>query len=801
MRFKYLFFLLLFCFSFRSEAQFLQLIDEETNFPIPNVLVYNEGMSISVLTNDNGYAAISAFPNDSIVYIQHPSYHTSVVRINHDPAYGNTIVALKAKKIELGEVVISASKNYELKKLVPRRITSISESEIHFSAPQSSADVLESNGEVFVQRSQMGGGSPMIRGFSANRILLVYDGIRMNNAISRGGNLHNIISADPLFMERIEVLYGPGTVNYGSDALGGVVDMQSKEIFLGFKDFFADASLNFSSANMGRVLHAEAGESRKKFGWYASASFSQFEDLRMGRNTLSNNYLRPFYVDGEDGKNDIVENDDELIQMPSAYSQFSTALKLKYAIKPQKEIEFFANYSRTSDIPRYDRLTELDQDGLPKNSEWFYGPQSWLLTGIRYSDKTSRRLSDLIKITASAQIWEESRNSRRFMDSIRNERTEQVNVFGFDVDMTKNINERSSLQYGLSSYFNQVESKAEGINVIGGENTDISTRYPNGGSTLWLSGLYASYKQKFGKRLNTTFGFRYTYQMLDSRYDDDTPGQALFNEIQLNTGALTASAGATYFLSSKSLLKANINSGFRAPNVDDIAKLFDSEPGFVMVPNPTLDAEYSYNAEIGYEISDSSVYSFNISGFYTYLDNAIVRDDYLLNGQDSIFYEGEKRKVQSLVNGEYANIYGFHIGFMLAFTKDLRFKVNYTHTEGRDNKDRPLRHVSPNFGGIHLIFQKKKLMMDLYSRYNFGFENEEIASSEQSKTHMYALDGNGNVYVPAFMTLNFMANYRMNKTFEFTGGVENITDVGYRTYSSGISAPGINFKLGIKSHF
>ena len=68
----------------------------------------------------------------------------------------------------------------------------------------------------------------MIRGFSANSVLIVVDGVRMNNAIYRGGNLQNVISIDPLSLENTEVLFGPGSVMYGSDALGGVMQFRTK---------------------------------------------------------------------------------------------------------------------------------------------------------------------------------------------------------------------------------------------------------------------------------------------------------------------------------------------------------------------------------------------------------------------------------------------------------------------------------------------------------------------------------------------------------------------------------------------
>lgn len=94
---------------------------------------------------------------------------------------------------------------------------------IKFFSQPTMAEVLSQSGQVLVQKSQLGGGSPILRGFEANKVLLVVDGIRMNNAIYRGGHLQNVISVDNNFIEKIDILFGSQSVAYGSDAFGGVM--------------------------------------------------------------------------------------------------------------------------------------------------------------------------------------------------------------------------------------------------------------------------------------------------------------------------------------------------------------------------------------------------------------------------------------------------------------------------------------------------------------------------------------------------------------------------------------------------
>src|SRR5690554_4055415 len=102
----------------------------------------------------------------------------------------------------------------------------------------------------------------------------------------------------------------------------------------------------------------------------------------------------------------------------------------------------------------------------------------------------------------------------------------------------------------------------------------------------------------------------------------------------------------------------NASTAFRSPNVDDIGKVFDSEPGAVVIPNPELRAEYAYNAEIGMATVLWKAVKLDLTGYYTLLDHALVRRDFTLNGQDSILYDGELSQVQAVQNAAIARVYG-----------------------------------------------------------------------------------------------------------------------------------------------
>ncbi|HMC00807.1 MAG TPA: TonB-dependent receptor plug domain-containing protein, partial [Flavobacteriaceae bacterium] len=223
---------------------------KNTNSPIFNVAIYNSEQNIYTTSNINGIVHLDKFSNTEDIYFEH-ILHVKVKLNKQQIIANNNIVYLEQKVEDLDEIVLSASKFEQSKKDIPQKIVSISSKSIEFVNPQTSADLLESTGNIYVQKSQLGGGSPMIRGFSTNRLLITVDGIRMNNAIFRGGNLQNVISIDPFSVQNTEITLGAGSVIYGSDAIGGVMSFYTKQPKLSYKD-----SIAFNINSIGRYASA-----------------------------------------------------------------------------------------------------------------------------------------------------------------------------------------------------------------------------------------------------------------------------------------------------------------------------------------------------------------------------------------------------------------------------------------------------------------------------------------------------------------------------------------------------------------
>ena len=284
---------ILFCISLalslKVYSQEILILDETNLSPIENVGIFTPDMSTSALTNIQGKADISEFNNELHIYFQHPSFKQKTLSYSDLKDLG-FIIKLNERTIKLSEIIIAANKWEQQSSEIPNKIISITAKSIQFKNPQTTADLIGSSNEIFIQKSQLGGGSPMIRGFAANRLLIIIDGVRMNNAIFRSGNIQNLILIDPNSLESSEVIFGPGTVIYGSDALGGVMDFHTKKIVLSSNDepnFKTSGMSRFSSANNEKTGHILINYGKKNWGFLTSFSHSDFGDLRMGSNRNS----------------------------------------------------------------------------------------------------------------------------------------------------------------------------------------------------------------------------------------------------------------------------------------------------------------------------------------------------------------------------------------------------------------------------------------------------------------------------------------------------------------------------------
>lgn len=789
-------------------AQTITIIDKVTLRPIEGAALTSEQPKASALTDADGQVDIGRFNGSAAIVITHMGHRTRTV--SHADLQTQPTYALTESAHELDEFVSSASRFEERKRDVPEHIDIIKRRDIAFLDQQTTPDLLQNSGAVFVQRSQMGGGSPVIRGFEASRVLLVVDGVRMNNAIYRAGHLQDVMTVDQNALERIEVISGPGSVVYGSDALGGVIHLMTR--LSAFNDTAGlavggGAFLRTSAANGEKTASATVELRGRRWTSLTTVTASDFGDVRQGsvRNPFHGEWgLKPFVVERENGTDVVRPNDDPNVQVASAYKQIDVFEKLRVRTGEHMVHQLNFQLSTTNDVPRYDRLGEYTVDTagnyIPSWSQWYYGPQKRMMVAYTLELDGGNRFFTNARITPSYQAIEQSRHNRRFNSSGLGHNTENVTVLGFNADFEKRMG-KHELRYGLEYYTNDVASEAYREDINTGASSYRTTRYPNGGSTMNMLAAYVTHTMEVSDKVVISEGLRFNKVDLESTFADDQDFQFLNGTYAQSNSALNWRLGLMYLPGSDWRFNVLASTGFRAPNVDDMGKVFESTPGTVIVPNTGLKPETTTNFELGISKTIDKRFTVEATGFYTLYTNALTVGPNTVNGQDSIDYDGVMSKVTSLTNAKEAYIYGAQGQLVMAFDEHFTLRSGLTYTYGRiqtDTTDYPLDHIAPVYGRTGLEWRANRVRAEFYALYNGWKRLRDYNLAAGSEDNIQYATENG---TPAWYTLNVRASYAFTRNVSLQMGLENIQDTNYRAFASGVSAPGRNFQVSLRASF
>jgi len=804
MKIKQQFFLLqlLFIFNF-SKAQNILVFDKNTKEPI---LEYQLEITDSTIFKNNTIKNQYELFKYKLFTVKNSDYKEQTKSIF--TKVDTLIFYLVPSILKLNEIVVSANKFYEYKKDLPRQIYSINQKEISFQNRQNTADLLENSGAVFVQKSQQGGGSPVLRGFESNRVLLVIDGIRMNNAIYRGGHLQNVLRIDQNTLNRTEVLFGGGSVIYGSDALGGVLYFETLKPKL--NSIENNAFYRFGNVNNESTFHYHVNLGFKKWAHLLSFTNSNFNDLRQGTNKESIDgdsiYQRNYYAGRINNRDTMLKNSDPSLQIGSAYSQYNLMYKLLFAANKKNNHVLTFQLSNTGNVPRFDRLNQWKGTKNYRSAEWYYGPELHFLTSYNLNKFVKSNLADNYKLTLAFQYIEESRFDRNWQEVYLNKRSEYVHVTSLNLDIIKSIKQNKNsiheIRYGIDGQYNYVASNAHDENIKNGGITMIPTRYPDGGSNMVYMAVFVSHSWEIGKKFIVSDGLRLNYINLKSNFNNKTFFPFLNNSIVQNNTALNGNLGLVFNPNKSIKIYSNLSSAFRAPNVDDLSKVFDSKAGeAIIIPNANLKPENTINYELGF--SAIAITKIKLEGvlFFTDIKNAIVVKESTLNGQDSAFYNGIYTKIYSNQNAQQAYIYGYNMQLSIDLWKTVMLYSSLNYTYGRtitNNTETPLDHIPPMFGKSAISFNKNKLNTEISLVYNgWKYLNDFNISGEDNA--MYATPKGS----PAWYIINLKAQYTLGKKFktQLQAGIDNITDIQYRVFSSGVSAGGRNIWVGIRIKF
>ncbi len=720
-----------------------RVADSESGRPLAGITVAVARTTLGTVTDANGQFELNGLANgDCQLGISAVGYET--LRPNVTVPAGEALAFMLKKAVVLlnNEIVVTAQRFESQSFDAPQTVSVLSPRYIRQTAPRSTPELLMGTTGVFVQKTNHGGGSPIVRGLMGNQVLLLMDGIRLNNATYRYGPNQYLATVDPLVLERVEVTRGSGSVLYGSDALGGVVQLISKTPgFAAGKPTVSGSGFGkWTSAGMERTARGEVRASARKVAFLGGFSARNFGDLLAG---------------GDLG-----------FQSPSAYQE--RAGDAKILVKTSQRSLLTASYQHLYqyDVPVYYRVA---QDNYLKYS---FIPQARTLAYLRWEKYSDHKWLQSVRFTASLNRSVEGVVNQRNKATTINRQKDVVNTFGGIVEVHSQPTDYWNIHSGAEYYFDRVNSTASTLNL---QTQAVTAKrgYFADGSTMGNASVFTSHIVDW-RRFQFSGGLRFNAITLNVR--DEAIGNP-----RISPRALVGHFATTYRLHPNHHLIVATNTGFRSPNLDDVSKLGNVEANVFEVPNANLSPEKTFTLEAGYKFRTSRL-SGSLMAFSTNLTNQIVRVESSFQGE-TVY---QNARVYTKTNAAESLLHGGEAEAEVKILASLVAFGSLTYTYGQDlSKSEPMRRIPPLFGRLGLRSDHKGLSGR--AEYIFAGKQDRLAGGDRSDIRISSRLSNG--ATPAWNVLNIYAGYSYRK-YNLNTGVQNLLNRAYRMHGSGVDGVG-----------
>ncbi|MGZ5245901.1 MAG: TonB-dependent receptor [Flavitalea sp.] len=716
----------------------IRIEDGKDRKPLENASVFSEAGRLFI-SNQGGFVIIDKRLSGKLV-ISYTGYYPT--EINADTISMNEIVVLLRSSVLMNEqVVVTAQRRTQWDRTVPYTVQRTDKKSLDEYLPRTVPEALSNTTGVFIQKTNHGGGSAFVRGLTGNQTLLVYDGVRLNNSIYRYGPNQYLNTIDAYSIGSMEVAKGTGSVQYGSDAIGGVIQLFSQDLAFSEKKSFRGSRFAAKSmtGDMDKTLRGQVNFSNENFAFAGGVTARRFGDLIGGDTT---------------GR-----------QMPSGYDDIANDLKVKFRLNDNSNLTINHNMVDQFDVPVYHKV-KLENFAVNLSDK-----QRRMMQYIRYDLQTNNRLFNSIEITTAHQQNVEKRSSRKNGSQVLRREMDKVTGLSLTGDISSVIKKGWTANSGIEIYRDRVNSTREDLNL--NTNAGVSSRglYPNE-SAITNYAVYSLHHLSYKKWI-LDLGLR--YHQSDIKIKDTSLG-----EVNLNPGAVVGNIGLLYAVSKTQSIYASASSGFRAPNIDDLGTLGVVDFRYE-VPTGDLSPEKSLHMELGYKLRSRKL-SISANLFTIRLQDLITRnkkDDEIINGYP----------VYSKENTEAANISGAEAEINYAILDGLFFSGSAAYTYGwNETKKEPLRRIPPVHGRLLLRYSKNNFMTGL--EYQYAGKQGRLAKGD-TEDNRIPVGG-----TPGFNLVNCYAGYQV-KNVSIQLALQNLFNIDYRTHGSGINGYGRSLSLQV----
>ena len=638
----------------------------------------------------------------------------------------------------LQEVLITATRKKSAALSIPYSFNSISRKEMDEHQFRTTPESLVGTTGVFVQKTNHGGGSPFVRGLTGNQNLLLVDGIRFNNATFRFGPNQYLNTIDAYSIAAIEVARGTGSVQYGSDALGGVIQVFTKDpAFSTIKEISATAIGKAVTDNMEYTGRAEVQYQSEKLSVLAGYTNRNFGHLIGGDTT---------------GK-----------QSPSGYKEHAFDVKLKWKVAGNAIITFAHQYLQQKDVPLFHRVA------LENFAYYFFAPQQRQMSYAKLDITGKNKLMDKITFTASLQKSLERRSYYKNGANHSFIEEDKVTTGGLTVDVASVISKNWTANTGIEYYHDKVNSSKNQTGIASNETATMRGLYPNEASSDNFS-LYSLHHVKIN-RFVVEAGLR--YNSFSIKIPDTVTTGIKLGEVVVTPASIVSNIALLYRINQHQSVYSSFSTGYRTPNIDDMGSL-----GLVdfryEIPAYNLKPEKSYNTEIGYRFSHQKIKT-TVAFFYMQLSDLITRVQ--VPGQQVGGYN-----VYTKENSQQSYLKGLEASFDYRFSKSFDIKTGASYAYGQNlTRNEPMRRIPPFNGRILLNYRKLKWIAAM--EYLFAGKQNRLAQGDKDDNR---IPTGG---TPGWNIINIFGGY-VTSQYSVRIGAQNIFNQDYRTHGSGINGVG-----------
>ncbi|MBM3177141.1 MAG: TonB-dependent receptor [Bacteroidetes bacterium] len=729
-----------------------KVIDQETGFPIPGVHIIFPDHHMVTISDSIGQFKVTVPKSETLnLQVSHLGYTQEIF---HYKTGSELKVSLKPSSTELNHTIqVTASKRQQATVTETRSLTLLSEKEIFSSASRTTPELLMNTAGIWLQKTNHGGGSPIIRGLTGNQIVLINDGIRMNNAIYRYGPNQYLSTIDPGTLNTIEVVRGTGSLLYGSDAIGGVIQLfsQSPEFNTTTKSFrfSGKASTRFLTSRMQTGGSIQLNGEGQRFAFSSNIAHDQFGDLVAGRGIG--------------------------VQSPSGYRQFSGNIKTAFRLT-DRDILYASHQNLIQNhVPRFDQVN------LGGFSRYEFNPQSQSITYFRLQHTGKTRWTEKVTATVYFNALREGLTTEKSGSSIESTFTDLVQTTGANVEILSRPKRFWTTQTGVE-FFKDVVSSRGKKRFLSTSITETTRGNYADGSTLGSMAVFSNHQLETNHFL-VSGGARYT----GSKIEIVDPA---FGNQQFNPSALVCGGGITWKASKNLFPYISVQTGFRAPNIDDLSKFGTVEAGIFEIPANDLKPERSTGIESGIKFA-SKKSAFSLSGFQTNLSNIIERVPALYLGQTDY----ENRKVFKKENLGEAIFRGLEVQSELSILHHLKARGHFTYTYGENQtKEEPSRRIPPAFGQASLHYDLSRTI-NIAVFWNKAGKQSRLSSGDLADKRISSRLRDG--AMPGWQTIDLVAGYTAGK-LKTQLAIRNIFNEAYRMYGSGVDGYGRHASITIQ---